>query len=89
MDGKMLKIEASTDNYELDINPKHVCRLCLEAVHLQNVFSNSIVDGYITSLPDIVQFTLDMTVSRANFRPLLERANQFWDFLPDLPDFHR
>lgn len=51
-------------NYELDINPKKVCRLCLsQPPTLQNIFSNSIVDGYIISVPDMLAFTVDITVS--------------------------
>lgn len=52
------------ENYELDIDPKSVCRICLSQTgQLQNIFSNSIVDGYILSVPDIIAFTLEITVS--------------------------
>lgn len=51
--------------YELDIDPKKVCRICLSpSGTLLNIFSNSIVDGYVVSLPDIVQYTLEISVSQ-------------------------
>lgn len=57
-------MELSDGNYELDINPKKVCRLCLsQPTNLQNIFSNSIVDGYIISVPDMLAFTVDISVS--------------------------
>lgn len=57
-------MEVIEGNYELDINPKKVCRLCLsQPSNLQNIFSNSIVDGYIISVPDMLSFTVDITVS--------------------------
>lgn len=58
-------------DYELDINPKKVCRLCLsQTSNLQNIFSNSIVDGYIISVPDMLSFTVDIIVST-----LLKKSN--------------
>ncbi|XP_055326680.1 zinc finger protein 25-like [Sitodiplosis mosellana] len=57
-------MEIIDGNYELDINPKKVCRLCLsQPPNLLNVFSNSIVDGYIISVPDMLAFTVDITVT--------------------------
>lgn len=58
-------MELIDGNYELDINPKKVCRLCLSQpqTNLQNIFSSSIVDGYIISIPDMLEFTVDITVS--------------------------
>ncbi|XP_031629669.1 zinc finger protein 502-like [Contarinia nasturtii] len=54
----------SGSDYEFDINPKKVCRLCLsQPPNLQNIFSNSIVDGYIISIPDMLAFTVDITVA--------------------------
>lgn len=63
--GKLAERDMDVDpNYELDINPKKVCRLCLsQPQHLQNIFSSSIVDGYIISVPDMLAFTVDITVS--------------------------
>lgn len=58
----MQKIGASAEDYELDINPKQVCRLCLDPTNLQSVFSNSIVDGYIISMPEILRYAIDITV---------------------------
>ena len=56
-------METIDGNYELDINPKKVCRLCLsQPPNLLNIFSNSIVDGYIISVPDMLAFTVDITV---------------------------
>lgn len=56
-------METIDGNYELDINPKKVCRLCLsQPSNLLNIFSNSIVDGYIISVPDMLAFTVDITV---------------------------
>lgn len=57
-------MELVEGKYELDINPKKVCRLCLsQPSNLQNIFSNSIVDGYIISVPDMLAFTVDITVN--------------------------
>lgn len=51
-------------SYELDINPNDVCRLCLaQPVELFNIYSNSIVDGYIISVPEMLQYTVDIAVS--------------------------
>lgn len=50
--------------YELDIDPKTVCRICLgQPTVLSNVFSQSIVDGYLVAVPDIITYTLDINVS--------------------------
>lgn len=58
-------MELIDGSYELDINPKKVCRLCLsQPVNLQNIFSNSIVDGCIISVPDMLAFTVDITVNQ-------------------------
>lgn len=55
------------DNYEFDINPKKVCRLCLsQSIPLVNIYSNSIVDGYIISVPDMLAFTVDIAVNIYN-----------------------
>lgn len=57
-------MDATDTGYELDINPKTVCRLCLSQTNkLQNIFSNSIVDGYILSMPDILSYAIDINVS--------------------------
>lgn len=58
-------MEVVNINYELDINPEKVCRLCLsQPPDLRNIFSNSIVDGYIISVPEILEFTVDIKVSK-------------------------
>lgn len=58
-----MEIDLVESNYELDINPKKVCRLCLsQSPNLQNIFSNSIVDGYIISVPEMLVYTVDITV---------------------------
>lgn len=50
--------------YELDIDPKSVCRLCLsQPTELLNIYSNTIVDGYILSLPQILLYTVDVMVN--------------------------
>lgn len=55
----------SDENYELDIDPKKVCRICLsQSNRLQNIFSNSIVDGYILSIPEIIAYAIDIDVSK-------------------------
>lgn len=57
-------MEVIDANYELDINPKEVCRLCLsQPTKLLDIFSNSIVDGYIISVPDMLEYTVDIKVS--------------------------
>lgn len=57
-------MDSNDIKYELDINPKEVCRLCLESSNnFSNIFSNSIVDGYIISMPEIMQYTLEIKVS--------------------------
>lgn len=54
----------SDENYALDIDPKKVCRICLsQSDNLQNLFFNSIVDGYILSIPEIVEYAIDIFVS--------------------------
>lgn len=54
----------SDENYDLDIDPKKVCRICLsQSDGLQNLFFNSIVDGYILSIPEIVEYAIDIDVS--------------------------
>lgn len=58
-----MEVDLVESNYELDINPKKVCRLCLsQSPNLQNIFSNSIVDGYIISVPEMLVYTVDITV---------------------------
>lgn len=57
-------MEMVDTNYELDINPNEVCRLCLaQPAELFNIYSNSIVDGYIISVPDMLKYTVDIAVS--------------------------
>lgn len=59
----------SAESYELDINPKKVCRLCLsQPSTLVNIYSTSIVDGYIISVPDMLAFTVDITVITLFFK---------------------
>lgn len=49
--------------YELDIDPNSVCRLCLsQPAELLNIYSNTIVDGSIMSLPQILLYTVDVMV---------------------------
>lgn len=61
----MVTLESSSiENYELDINPKQSCRLCLINTNLQNIFANTMVDGYIISMPEILRSTIDINVSK-------------------------
>lgn len=65
-------------NYELDINPNEVCRLCLsQTSNLLNIYSNSIVDGYIISYPDMLTFTVDITVSNCIVKFLVNFYDEF------------
>lgn len=57
-------MESSELVYELDIDPATVCRICLsQSGSLQNLFSHSIVDGYVVRLPEVLSYTLDIAVS--------------------------
>lgn len=48
--------------YELD--PKTLCRICLaQNGILTNIFSQLIVDRYLVALPEIISYTLDISVS--------------------------
>lgn len=68
-------------NYELDINPKKVCRLCLsQSPNLQNIFSNSIVDGYIISVPEMLVYTVDITVNTVQFFLLFSNLPFLFNF---------
>lgn len=66
-------------SYELDINPKKVCRLCLsQSIPLQNIFSNSIVDGYITSVPEMLDYTVNITVTTIIFRSVFYHRQRIY-----------
>lgn len=59
-----VEMETNETVYELDIDPATVCRICLsQSGPLLNLFSNSIVDGYVVRLPQVLSYTLDITVS--------------------------
>lgn len=53
-------------NLKLDIDPHAVCRICLTQKsatnNLFNYFSNTVVEGYIISVPDMVMKCLDIEV---------------------------
>lgn len=50
--------------YESDIDPNTVCRICLaQSGKLSSVFAKLIVDGYMVSLPVMLAYTLDVSVS--------------------------
>lgn len=53
--------------YELDIDPKTVCRLCLEQPASENVFLKSHVEGQFVSITDIIKYTLDIHVSHRRY----------------------
>lgn len=55
----------SAENFDLlDIDADTVCRMCLsQPSQLQNLFSSTIVDGYIIRIPEMVKFCLDIIVS--------------------------
>lgn len=55
----------SAENIDLlDIDVNTVCRICLsQPSQLQNLFSSTIVDGYIIAIPEMVKFCLDIMVS--------------------------
>lgn len=56
-------MEVDEGTYELDINPKKVCRLCLsQSPNLLNIYSNTIVDGYIITIPQMLTYTVDISV---------------------------
>ncbi len=58
-------------NLKLDIDPHTVCRICLSQQsptnNLMNFFSNTVVEGYIISVPDMVTKCLDIEVTNFYF----------------------
>lgn len=60
------KIVSNKMNLKLDIDPHAVCRICLSQKSLTNnlfnYFSNTVVEGYIISVPDMVMKCLDIEV---------------------------
>ena len=55
------------EDYDLDIDPNKICRICLcQSEKLQNIFTNLIVDGYIIALPKILKQCIDLEVCIAN-----------------------
>lgn len=78
-------MEVIDGNYELDINPKKVCRLCLsQPPTLQNIFSKSVVDGYIIPVPDMLSFTVDITVGLFHFLnefSMIQRFDIYCEYL--------
>lgn len=50
-------------DFELDLDPNGVCRICMsETNKLLNLNSHSVVDGYVTSVPEMVRCCLDIKV---------------------------
>lgn len=55
---------SATEFFCLDIDAENVCRICLsQPQNLQNIFTNTIVDGYIIPIPEMVKYCLDIKVS--------------------------
>lgn len=57
---------------ELDFDPAGVCRICLSSTNkLLNIFSSTVVDGYLTAVPHMISHCLDIQVclvfERADF----------------------
>lgn len=51
-------------SYDLDLDLDNICRVCLtQNEKLVNLFTKQIVDGYIRTMPVIVQYCLDIIVS--------------------------
>lgn len=48
----------------MDFDPATVCRICLSSTNkLLNIFSSTVVDGYITAVPHMISQCLDLQVS--------------------------
>lgn len=48
---------------ELDFDPQTVCRICLApSDRLLNLFASTVVDGYLTAVPDMIHACLDLRV---------------------------
>lgn len=59
-------VTAPTDadmDLELDFDPQTVCRICLTSGdRLLNLFASTVVDGYLTAVPHMIQACLDLVV---------------------------
>lgn len=55
---------------ELDFDPQTVCRICLSSdANLLNLFARTLVDGYLTAVPDMIRACLDLKVGSPNPAP--------------------
>uniref|UniRef100_A0AAG5DPE1 Uncharacterized protein n=1 Tax=Anopheles atroparvus TaxID=41427 RepID=A0AAG5DPE1_ANOAO len=57
----------------LDIDLHSVCRICLSQTdmseHLFNIFSDAIVDGMLVSLPDVIEYCVDIQATNVDGVP--------------------
>lgn len=55
---------------ELDFDPQSVCRICLSSDdRLHNIFARTMVDGYLTAVPEMIQACLGLSVGAADRLP--------------------
>lgn len=67
--GKPLKMDTVLD-LELDFDPQSVCRICLSSEHkLHNLFARTMVDGYLTAVPDMIHACLGLSVNASDRLP--------------------
>lgn len=59
-------MSCSQQEYDLDMDVENMCRICLSQTdtseRLFNIFSSAIVDGFLVSIPDVLQFSVDLKV---------------------------
>ncbi|GAB0097394.1 zinc finger protein 425 [Sergentomyia squamirostris] len=63
----MSKVMKNTE-YELDINPDNLCRVCLsQDLPLKCIFFSEIIDGKIVNFPDVLANVLDIRIDQTLF----------------------
>ncbi|EAT41953.1 AAEL006453-PA [Aedes aegypti] len=59
--------------YALDMDVENMCRICLSQTdaseRLFHIFSSAIVDGFLVAIPDVLQFCVNLTVSKSDGKP--------------------
>ncbi|XP_055690083.1 zinc finger protein 132-like [Lutzomyia longipalpis] len=66
----MMNQEVESTDYELDINPELLCRLCLNQDQpLRSFFCSEIIDGKVVNLPAAASHVLDIEINRKDHFP--------------------
>ncbi|XP_059612260.1 zinc finger protein 197-like [Phlebotomus argentipes] len=62
--------DGENPDYELDISPENLCRICLaQDQAVKTIFCSEIVDGNIVNFPAVIESVLDIRIAQENHLP--------------------